>query len=76
MKLLVKVRPGSKIEVLQKSSSGNWVAFVRPQPEAGRANEALVRLVADYFGVPKTDVIIKTGKATQTKMLEVSGVRT
>lgn len=74
MKMLIKVRPGSKIEVLQKSSSGDWVAFVRPKPEDGKANDALIRLVADYFGVPKTDINIKTGQSSEIKLLEIAGI--
>ena len=41
-------------------------------PEDGKANEAVVKLLAKHFDVPKTTIRIKTGMASRTKIVEIS----
>jgi uncharacterized protein (TIGR00251 family) len=43
-------------------------------PVDGAANEELVRLLADVFGVPKRSVVIVRGDTAQRKVVEVSGI--
>jgi uncharacterized protein (TIGR00251 family) len=43
-------------------------------PVDGAANEELVRLLADVFGVPKRSVVIVRGDTAQRKVFEVSGI--
>jgi hypothetical protein len=52
MTIQVKVKPKSKTARLDQLSDGTWVAKVKSPPVDGRANEELIRLVADHFGVP------------------------
>lgn len=49
------------------------VAVVEP-PERGRANRALLRLLAEALGVPRSAVEIVGGRATRRKRVRVSGV--
>jgi uncharacterized protein (TIGR00251 family) len=48
-------------------------ARVRAAPEDGRANAALVELVADEIGVPKSTVAVVAGHSARLKTLRVSG---
>ena len=45
-------------------------ARVSAPPEDGKANEALVRLIAKALGVGKTRVRIVSGEASRMKMIE------
>ncbi len=48
-------------------------ARVRAVPEKGKANKALVKLVADTLGVPAGTVAVIAGETARLKTLRVSG---
>ncbi|OGH56674.1 MAG: hypothetical protein A3G34_05125 [Candidatus Lindowbacteria bacterium RIFCSPLOWO2_12_FULL_62_27] len=68
----VKVTPrASKDEVV------GWAdqvlkARVRAVPEGGRANEALVELLSDYCGLPKSAFTIVRGHTARLKRIRVA----
>ena len=43
-------------------------------PERGRANEAVVRLLAETLGLPKSDVSLVSGHAGRDKVVELRGL--
>ena len=43
-------------------------------PVDGRANQALCRLLADWCGIPKSSVELKSGQTGRSKVLELAGV--
>ena len=46
---------------------------VRVVPENGKANQALIALLAESLGVPKAAVRIVSGAASRLKKVEISG---
>lgn len=48
-------------------------ARVRAVPEKGKANAALVKLVARWLGVPRTSVSCVAGARSRLKTLEIAG---
>jgi len=48
-------------------------ARVRALPEAGRANAALERLVADWLGVPPSTVSVVQGGKSRLKRVAIAG---
>jgi uncharacterized protein len=40
-------------------------------PEKGKANEAVVKLLANYFGVSKSSISIIGGKSTRVKIIDI-----
>ncbi len=48
------------------------VAVTAP-PEAGRANDALLRLLARRFGLPVRDFAVLRGAASRHKLIGISG---
>jgi len=45
---------------------------VTAPPEKGKANEAVIKILADYFSVPKSSVNIVGGKSTRTKIIDIT----
>ncbi|MCC7202241.1 MAG: DUF167 domain-containing protein [Nitrospirae bacterium] len=74
MKISVRVRPGSKKEVIERIDDTTFVAHVKAPPVEGKANEALVRLLGDYFGVPKSHIRITRGTAGKYKLIEIEEI--
>ncbi|MFA6272942.1 MAG: DUF167 domain-containing protein [Candidatus Paceibacterota bacterium] len=71
MKILVKVKPKTRIGKVAKKADGSFEVWVKEPPVEGRANEAVVKALAEFFGVSKSAVrIIKGGKSKQ-KIVEV-----
>jgi uncharacterized protein (TIGR00251 family) len=71
--LKLKVKPGSREESLVEQADGTWLARVKAPPVDGKANAALIALVAAHFGVRKAQVTIKSGAAGRTKLVQLEG---
>jgi uncharacterized protein len=71
--LKVKVKPGSREESLEVQDDGTWLARVKAPPVDGKANAALVALVAAHFGLRKAQVSIKSGASGRMKVVQVEG---
>lgn len=68
----VKVR-ASRSAVLGVKGERLSVALAAP-PVDGAANEALVRLLAEHFDLPRRDVSIVGGEKSRRKLLELCGI--
>ena len=71
MKLTVMIRPNAKVEKVEKVSEGEYRVWVKAPPREGRANEALIRILAEYFGRPRSAVTLLHGVASRRKRVEV-----
>ncbi len=71
MRIIITVKPNSKQVPLVVNSSGDIVVYVRQQTIGGRANDAVVQLLAEYYDVPKTRVKIVKGHNTHRKVVEI-----
>ena len=69
--LRVKVKPRAKASELSQAADGTWIAKLKSPPVDGKANEELVRLVAETFRCRKTAVTIKAGAAGRMKLVRV-----
>jgi len=57
--LAVRVRPGAREDRIVETPNG-LVVEVKARAIDGRANEAVIRVLAAHFGVSRTAVVIKT----------------
>ena len=71
IRIWVTVRPRARKEEVRKAEEGQYLAWVHAPPQKGKANEALIDLLANYFSVPKSAVRIIQGKAGRRKLVEV-----
>lgn len=73
-RLRLRVSPGSGRSEIVGRHGDAWRVRVSAPPENGRANDAVLRLVADALAVPRTDVVLVSGHAARDKIVELSGV--
>ena len=76
MKISVKVIPNAKQnEVVDDAFDllGARILKVKVNqpPEDGRANKAVIEILADYFKVKKSAVVIVTGETSRNKIIEI-----
>ena len=70
--LRIKVKPNSRVEELTLLADGSYVARVKALPVDGKANAALIALVAEHFGLRKSAVSIKSGAAGTFKLVRIA----
>lgn len=71
MRIFVKVKPSAKIESVEKIDEVHFIISVKAPPVEGKANEAVVKLLADYFSVPRGNVKIVSGLFSRNKVVEI-----
>lgn len=69
--LQVKVKPRARVSELSQTTDGTWIARLKSPPVDGKANDELVRLVAEKFQCGKAAVTIKAGTSGRTKLIRV-----
>lgn len=72
--LRVKALPGSKRDEVRGVDGGALKVAVTAPPEKGRANKALLAVLAEFFSVSRGDVAIIGGETSRDKRVEVAGV--
>lgn len=72
MRIYIKVTPRSSQNEMVKISKGEYKAKLTAPPVNGQANKALIKLLADYFGVSKSSITIVGGKTAKTKIVDIS----
>ena len=72
MKYYCIVKPGSKKGPLVIEGSEGLTVYLREKPHDGEANAGLVRVLAEYFDVPKTAVQIISGATGRRKIVLVT----
>lgn len=72
MKISIKVTPRSSVnEVVEKMPDGTLKIKLKAAPVDGAANDALIELLSDYYKKPKSAFVIKTGKTSRRKIVEI-----
>jgi hypothetical protein len=74
MRLKVKVVPGSSRDVIVGWLGGALKLKVAAPPEKGRANEAVIALLADKLGIGPDQITILSGQTSAAKVLEIDGL--
>lgn len=75
--LAVRVQPGARRNrLLERLASGEWKLAVTAPPEDGRANEAVVELLAGLLDVKRHQVSVARGQSSRNKLIEVAGLQT
>ena len=72
--LEVRLRPAAGKSEIEGLRDGVLHVKVKEPPRDGRANRALVALVAGVLRVPKGDVAIVRGLASRSKVVSVAGL--
>ncbi|NUN94114.1 MAG: DUF167 domain-containing protein [Verrucomicrobiae bacterium] len=71
-RLQVRVVPRAANDALIARADGSWKARLTAPPVEGAANDALIRLVAQHFGLPRSKVRIVAGHSARMKLVEIS----
>lgn len=71
--LTLHIQPGAKkTEIAGRHGDALKIRLAAP-PVDGKANDALIRYIADQLKLPKSAVNLKSGQTSRQKVLEVVG---
>lgn len=73
MRITVRVKPGAKSDSITAASTGYQVTL-KAQPVDGKANVALIALLAKHFGVRKRDVSVRSGHGSRIKIVDIENL--
>ena len=71
-RLRLRVKPGARKTAIVGVHGGALKVAVAAAPERGRANRAVVALLAEAFGLPISAVTIASGETSQDKVAEIA----
>ena len=73
MRVYIKVIPRASKNEVVKISEGEYKVKLTAPPVDGRANNMLLKILAEYFNVSKSSLQIIGGKSARTKILDIRG---
>ena len=73
-RLRLRVSPGAGRAAIVGRHGDGWKVRVTEAPEHGRANDAVVRLLAAALALPHAAVAIVSGHSGRDKIVELTGV--
>lgn len=73
-RIVVTVSPGASRTELAGRHGEGWKARIAAPPERGRANEALLALLAEKLGLPRSRLAVVAGQTSRRKIVEVAGL--
>jgi uncharacterized protein len=70
----IKVHPRGKKNAINGTVGDALKVSVTAAPVDGRANQAIIKLFADFFAIPRSSVTIASGDTGRLKVIRISGM--
>lgn len=71
MRITVRAKPNAREERVEEIGPREFTVSVKEPPREGRANVAIIRALAEHFGVTASHVRLVTGFASRQKIFDV-----
>lgn len=71
MKIFVTAKTNAKLEKIECLDKTHYKVAVTVSPIDGKANQALIKVLAKHFGVAKSLVELKSGETSKQKVFEI-----
>lgn len=72
MKISIKVKPNSRNNTVEQIDAANFLVRVRAKPQDGKANEAVIRALAEYLRIPPSLITITKGAKGREKLITIN----
>lgn len=71
LRIAVTVKPQARKESVTQISESEYRVAVHAPPVDGKANRAVIELLAEHFSVPKSSIKIIRGESARKKLIEI-----
>jgi uncharacterized protein (TIGR00251 family) len=72
--LRLRVSPGARSNTIVGRYGDGWKVRVTAPPEGGKANDAVLRLLAERLDLPGGSVTLVSGPSARDKIVELAGI--
>jgi uncharacterized protein (TIGR00251 family) len=73
-RIRLRVAPGAAGNAIVGRHGDGWKVRVAAAPERGKANDALIGLLAETLLVPRSDLVVVSGLGSRDKIVAVTGL--
>ena len=73
-RLRLRVSSGARSNAIVGKHGEGWKVRVTAAPEGGKANDAVLRLLADRLDLPDKSLTLVSGPSSRDKIVELSGI--
>jgi uncharacterized protein (TIGR00251 family) len=73
-RIALRVSPGASTNAVVGRHGGAWKLRVAAPPEGGRANKAVIELLAHTLDVPPRTISVVSGHGARDKLVELAGI--
>ncbi len=71
MKVFVHAKPNAKVAVIEKLDDTHYAVSVKEPPRENKANFAIMKMLAEHFGVSLARVRLISGASSKQKIFEI-----
>jgi len=71
MRIFVTAKTNSQVERVDRLDETHFKVSIKAIPIEGKANQALIKILAKYLGVAKSSVILRSGAKSKQKVFEI-----
>ncbi len=71
MKISVKLKPQARQDKVEAIDADSYMVWVKAKAVEGQANQAAAKLLAEYFNLPKSQVMLIKGKTSRNKVFAI-----
>ena len=71
-KVKLRVIPRARQNKIDVDENGTYRIHITATPVDGAANAAVIKMVADYYDVPKSHIKIIRGETSRDKVIEIA----
>ena len=75
-RLRLRVSPGARSDAVVGRYGDGWKVRVTAAPEGGKANDAVLRLLAERLDLPRKNLTLVSGPSSRDKIVELEGIDT
>jgi uncharacterized protein (TIGR00251 family) len=72
--LTLRVTPRARQNKVAGKVGDTWKVSVTAPPEDGRANDAVIELLADALGIKRRQIEMLTGLSSRNKVVRIAGI--
>ena len=72
MIITVRIHPNSSLNRIEEIAENCYSVYTSAQPHENKANEALIKILANHFKVAQTLITIIKGQKTKTKIIRIN----
>ena len=70
MRLFISVKSRAKQQKIERIDASHFRVAVKEVPKEGKANEAILRALAEFFHLPSSRFSIVSGHTSKNKVIE------